>query len=147
VFLIGITPDLKLNCIKLTEVRPDKFFAWFKKIVKPSITCEQIKDFYKRQKFEKILLEDTKVGRGIFAKVKTDSVYNQNPDTYRTYSLEGIKQIKTIYLNENFVINELLQMKCYDPMDLNKDGIVTEEEKKIYRQKYGTEKEEKFRLS
>ncbi len=146
IFLIGITPDKKLKCIKISEVRPDKFFAWFKKVIKPSITCEQIKDFYLRQKFEKIIVEDTKVGNGIFSKLKTDAVYNQNPETFRTYTLDGIKQIKTIYLKENFLKNELLQMKCYDPMDLNKDGVVTEEEKRIYHQKYGTEKEDKFRL-
>lgn len=147
IFLVGITPDLKLQCIKISEVRPAKFFAWFKKLIKPSITCEQIKDFYSKQKFEKILIEDTKKGSGVFSKLKTDSVYNQVPYSFRTYSLDGIKQIKTIYLSEEWLKNTLLQMKCYEPEDLNKDGIVTDEERKIYAQQQNVAKEEKFRLS
>lgn len=147
IFLVGITPDQKLQCIKISEVRPAKFFAWFKKLIKPSITCEQIKQFYDLQKFEKILIEDTKLGKGIFSKLKTDSVYNQNPESFRTYSLDGIKQIKTIYLDDNWLKNTLLDMKCFEPEDLNKDGIVTKEERRIYAEQQFLAKEEKFKLS
>lgn len=146
IFLIGITPDKKLKCIKISEVRPAKFFAWFKKIIKPSITCEQIKKFYDSQKFEKIIVEDTKMGSGIFSKLKTDSVYNQNPESYRTYSLEGIKTIKTIYFDDMWLKNTLLDMKCFEPEDLNKDGIVTKEERKQYEEQQFLVKQEKFKL-
>lgn len=147
VFLVGISPDQKLDCIKISEVRPEKFFNWFKRLVKPSTNCAQIKDFYEKQKFEKILIEDTKIGRGVFSKLKTDSVYTQSPDTYRTYNLKGIKQIKYIYLNENWFKNVLLKKDCYEPEDLNKDGVVTAEERKIYSQDHpGKEREEKFTL-
>ncbi len=146
IFLIGITPDQKLKCIKISEVRPVKFFAWFKKIIKPSITCEQIKKFYDSQKFEKIIVEDTKIGSGIFSKLKTDSVYNQNPESYRTYSLEGIKTIKTIYFDDMWLKNTLLEMKCFEPEDLNKDGIVTKEERKQYADQQFLVKQEKFKL-
>lgn len=147
IFLVGITPDMKLQCVKISEIRPQKFFGWFKKLIKPSITCAQIKDFYAKQKFEKILIEDTKKGSGIYAKLKTDSVYTQNPHTFRTYSLEGIKQIKTIYLDDQWLKNTLLGMKCFEPEDLNKDGIVTEEERRIYAEQQNLAREEKFRLS
>lgn len=147
VFLMGITPDKKLTCIKLSEVRPEKFFSWFKKLVKPSLKCDQIREAFVNQEFENIIIEDTRKGNGLFSKVKTDSIYTQNPSTFRTYTIDGIKQIKTIYLDENWLMNELLGKNCYDPMDLNKDGVVTEEERKIYLKKKNLAREEKFRLS
>ena len=146
IFLIGITSDKKLKCLKLGEVRPEKFFAWFKKLIKPSMDCAKIRAAFINQEFHEIIIEDTKKGAGLFSKVKTDSIYTQNPTSFRTYSLEGIKQIKTIYLDENWLMNDLLGKKCYDPMDLNKDGIVTEEEKKIYLKKQNLAREEKFTL-
>lgn len=146
VFLIGITPDRKLKCLKLGEVRPEKFFAWFKKLVKPSLTCDKIRESFVNQEFEKIIVEDTKKGAGVFAKVKTDGIYTQNPGTFRTYNIDGIKQIKTIYLDENWLMNDLLGKKCYDPMDLNKDGVVTEEERKTYLKKQNLAREEDFKL-
>ncbi len=43
-------------------------------------------------------------------------------------------------------MNELLGKNCYDPMDLNKDGVVTEQERKQYQRKQNLAKEENFRL-
>jgi hypothetical protein len=98
-------------------------------------------------KFEKILIEDSVKGSAVFSKVKNDSIYKENPSAFRTYNLDGIKQIKKIYLDENWLKNKLLMLECYEPEDLNKDGIVTEEERKIYQKKFATEKQEKFKLS
>jgi hypothetical protein len=146
IFLMGITPDKKITCIKLSEVRPEKFFAWFKKLVKPALKCETIRGHFINQEFEKIIIEDTRKGAGVFSKVKTDSIYTQSPGTFRTYNIAGIKQIKTIYLDENWLMNDLLGKNCYDPMDLNKDGVVTEEERKTYLKKQNLAREEKFKL-
>ena len=146
VFLMGVTSDKKLNCIKITEVRPEKFFAWFKKLIKPSLKCETIRANFVNQEFENCIIEDTRKGAGIFAKVKTDSIYASDPTAFRTYSLEGIKQIKTVYLDENWLMNGLLGKNCYDPMDLNKDGVVTEQERKQYQRKQNLAKEENFTL-
>lgn len=147
IFLIAISSDRKLYCVKISEIRPEKFFVWLKRLVRPSITCEQIKRHYDNENFEKILIEDTVKGNAVFSKVKNDAIYKENPSAFRTYNLDGIKQIKTLYLDQNWFKNKFLLMNCYEPEDLNKDGIVTEEERQIYQKKFATQKKEKFKLT
>lgn len=147
IFLIAISSDRKLHCVKISEIRPEKFFAWFKRLIKPSVTCEQIKQHYDNQDFEKILIEDTTKGSAVFSKVKNDAIYKENPSAFRTYNMDGVKQIKILYPDQNWLKNKFLLMDCYEPEDLNKDGIVTEEERQIYQKKFATQRKEKFKLS
>lgn len=147
IFLIAISSDRKLHCIKISEIRPEKFFAWFKRLVKPTIDCTQIQKHYKDSKFEKILIEDTIKGSAVFSKVKNDAIYKENPSAFRTYNLDGIKQIKTIYLEQNWFTNRLLSLKCMDSKDTNKDNNVTKEEKENSQKKSAADRKEKFKLT
>jgi len=137
VFLVGITPDRKLSCIKFSEVIPDKFFRWLKTLFKASVTCQQIRAAIGSGDFEKLLVEDTKKGAAIFSKLKTDRLYKSDPTAFRTYELKGIKSISYLYLDDKFIIEQLLKKKCFDDADLNQDGVVTEEEIAQYEEMTG----------
>jgi hypothetical protein len=137
VFLVGISPDKKLSCVKFSEANPDIFFRWLKRLFKPSVTCKQIKEAIGSEEFETLLIEDTNKGGAIFSKLKSDSLYKKDPSVFRTYNLKGIKSISYLYLDADYLITKLLKLKCFDDADLNQDGIVTEEEIKIYEKSTG----------
>ena len=137
VFLVGISPDKKLSVIKFSEVVPDRFFRWLKTMFKSSVTCKQIKQAMGAGEFETLMLSDTMKGGATFSKLKTDSLYKTDPTAFRTYTLKGIKSISYLYLDETYIIEKLLKLKCFDDADLNQDGIVTEEEIQIYEKNTG----------
>lgn len=137
VFLVGISPDKKLSVIKFSEVVPDRFFRWLKTMFKSSVTCKQIKQAIGDGEFEKLMLSDTMKGGATFSKLKTDTLYKTDPSAFRTYTLKGIKSISYLYLDETYIIEKLLKLKCFDDADLNEDGIVTKEEIEIYEKNTG----------
>ncbi len=137
VFLVGITPDKKLSCIKFSEVVPEKFFRWFKTLFKSSVTCQQIRKAIGEGEFERLIVEDTKKGGAIFSKLKTDRLYKSDPTAFRTYELKGIQSISYLYLDDKFIIEQLLKIRCFDDADLNQDGVVTEEEIAQYEEMTG----------
>ena len=137
VFLVGISPDKKLSVIKFSEVVPDRFFRWLKTMFKSSVTCKQIKQAMGAGEFEKLMLSDTMKGGATFSKLKTDTLYKTDPSAFRTYTLKGIKSISYLYLDETYIIEKLLKLKCFDDADLNEDGIVTKEEIEIYEKNTG----------
>jgi len=137
VFLVGISPDKKLSVIKFSEVVPDRFFRWLKTMFKSSITCKEIKKAIGDGEFETLMLSDTMKGGATFSKLKTDGLYKTDPSAFRTYTLKGIKSISYLYLDETYIIEKLLKLRCFDDADLNEDGIVTEEEIQIYEKNTG----------
>jgi hypothetical protein len=137
VFLIGISPDRKLSVIKFSEVVPERFFRWFKTMFRSSVSCKQIKQAIGQEQFETLLISDTMKGGATFSKLKTDGLYKTDPSAFRTYTMKGIKSISCLYLDENYIITQLLKLKCFDDADLNEDGIVTAEEIQIYEKRTG----------
>lgn len=137
VFLVGISPDKKLSVVKFSEVVPDRFFRWLKTMFKSSVTCKQVKQAIGNGEFETLLLSDTMKGGATFSKLKTDTLYKTDPSAFRTYTLKGIKSISYLYLDETYIIEKLLKLKCFDDADLNEDGIVTKEEIEIYEKNTG----------
>lgn len=95
VFVIGRTPDKKLSCIKISDIKPEKFFDWLKKLYIKGLTEEM---WNKADKLEELLIEADIKGSKIFNSfVKPDAiVYGDNPNIYRTYTLSGIKQIEEV---------------------------------------------------
>ena len=94
VFVIGIY-DKKLVCLKVSEIKPDKFFKWLNKLYIKGLTEEK---WAKAEKLEDLIIEADVKGSKIFNSfVKPDSViYGDNPNIYRTYNLTGIKQIEEV---------------------------------------------------
>jgi hypothetical protein len=95
VFVIGKTPDKKLSCIKISEIKPEKFFKWLQKLYIKGLTEEK---WIKAEKLEELLIESDIKGSKIFNSfVKPDTIiYGDNPNIYRTYNLTGIKQIEEV---------------------------------------------------
>lgn len=93
VFVLGIF-EKKLNCIKISEVRPERFFAWFKTIFKKSLTEEKVME---SERLEDLIIFGDRQGNKLFnTYVKGKQIYLQNPCPYRTYNLDGIRQISEI---------------------------------------------------
>jgi hypothetical protein len=95
VFVVGKTTDKKLSCIKISEIKPEKFFKWLEKLYIKGLTEE---NWTKAEKLEELLIEADVKGSKIFNSfVKPDAIiYGDNPNIYRTYSLTGIKQIEEV---------------------------------------------------
>lgn len=99
VFLIGITPDRMLHCLKISEVQPIKFFNWLKLHIKKDLDYDAIKNLVDKNAFNELLLADNRLGAKTFQKAKNNVIYQQQPGTYRTYFVKSIKSIKEVYFN------------------------------------------------
>jgi len=105
VFVIGITPDKVVSCIKLSLIKPDIFFRWLKTLIRAGLTEEALKN---AESLEDIIVLDAKDGQTIFNQfVKTSRLYRQNPPTYRTYLLKNIKNIEEVTIKKDILLNLL----------------------------------------
>lgn len=97
IFVIGIHED-KLNCIKMNEIPPDKFFDWmettFRHPVKPV-------DIDKMKKLEDIIVLGDESGKTLFeSKVRTHPIYKLDPRPYRTYNVDGLRYIQEVEIKK-----------------------------------------------
>lgn len=104
VFLIGITPDKVLHCLKISEVQPTKFFSWLRLNLKKNLNNEQIIQKIDESSIDKIIVPDTRVGTKYFQNIKSNTIYSQQPGTYRTYTLKGIKIINEVIFDSEQVL-------------------------------------------
>ena len=101
IFAIGITPDKKLTCIKISDIKPDKFFKWLKPLFKKGLTES---DWTTEQKLGQLLILGDKQGSKVFNQfVKTNPIYSKEPSPYRTYNISGIKQIQEIRIKPDIL--------------------------------------------
>jgi hypothetical protein len=100
VFVLGIF-DKKLSCIKLSDIKPDKFFKWLKPIFKKGLTEE---NWSSAKQLEDLLILGDKQGKKMVNLVQQSaSIYNNNPNPYRTYTLTGIKQIEEVKIKTDIL--------------------------------------------
>lgn len=101
IFVLGISPDKVISCIKLSEVKPDRFFKWMKPLFKKGIT-EKI--WQEAKSLDDVLIKTDRTGSKLFNSfVKSSTIYNQNPTPYRTYTLKGIRQVKEVKFKQDFL--------------------------------------------
>jgi hypothetical protein len=101
VFVIGITSDKKLTCIKISDIKPDKFFQWLKPLFKKGLTES---DWKAEQKLGQLLILGDKQGSKIFNQfVRSNQIYTKEPTSYRTYNISGIKQIQEIRIKPDIL--------------------------------------------
>jgi hypothetical protein len=101
VFVIGITTDKKLTCIKISDIKPEKFFEWLKPIFRKGLTDA---DFATEQKLGQLLILCDRQGSKIFNQfVKSNTIYKKDPSAYRTYNISGIKQIQEIRIKPDIL--------------------------------------------
>lgn len=98
VFVIGIY-DKKLVCLKISEMRPDRFFIWLKTIFQKTLTDERIDE---SKRLDEITIRSDRNGNTLFSRyVKGKPILTQGKNPYRTYNMDGIRQISEITINKD----------------------------------------------
>jgi hypothetical protein len=98
VFVIGIY-DKKLVCLKISEIRPDKFFLWLKDIFQKTLTDERIDE---SNRLDEITIRSDRTGGTLFNRyVKGKPIVTQNKNPYRTYNIDGIRQISEVVIKKD----------------------------------------------
>jgi hypothetical protein len=105
VFIIGISPEKVVSCLKISLIKPDIFFKWFKKLVRAGLSQEEMQN---TESLEDLIIFDNKDGKKIFNQfVKPSRLYIQNPPAYRTYLLKNIKNIEEVRIKKEILLNYL----------------------------------------
>jgi len=98
VFVIGIY-DKKLVCLKISEMRPDKFFLWLKTIFQKSLTDERIDE---SKRLDEITIRSDRNGSTLYNRyVSGKSILTQGKNPYRTYNIDGIRQISEVIIKKD----------------------------------------------
>lgn len=108
VFIFGIYGD-KYLAIKISEIKPEEFFNWLKKLFLKGISDENFKEV---EKLEEVLILSDKKGSTIYnAYIKNKKIGKTNKEIYRTYNIKGVKQISEIRIQKEYIkkyIGELI---------------------------------------
>jgi len=105
VFIIGISPEKVVSCLKISLIKPDIFFKWLKKLVRAGLSEEEMKN---TESLEDLIILDNKDGKKIFNQfIKPSRLYIQNPPAYRTYLLKNIKNIEEVRIKKEILLNYL----------------------------------------
>ena len=102
VFVIGTFPtpqkDKKINCLKISEISPDKFMMWLKKLVDK----RKIDEIDTIIHLNELLIKSDNTGKLIFERFVKPSpiVYNLKDSIYRTYNTNGIRYIQEVFLKK-----------------------------------------------
>ena len=105
VFVIGISPDKIVSCIKISLIKPDIFFKWLKTLVRAGLSEDEIQ---KAESLDDIIILDNRDGQKIFNQfVKRSVLYTQTPPAYRTYLLKNIKNIEEVTFKKQILLNLL----------------------------------------
>jgi hypothetical protein len=100
IFVFGIY-EKKLNCLKLNEVKTEKFKTWFQTILKEGLTSDDIDSM---KKLDELIIKVDRAGNRLFeSKIKGKPIYTNDPRPYRTYTIDGLKFIQEIKLKKDFI--------------------------------------------
>jgi hypothetical protein len=101
VFVVGITPQKTVCCIKISEIKSKIFFNWLQKLAKKGLSGEEIDN---SEQLSDLLILDARDGKRIFNQfVKTSRLYTSDPFPYRTYILSSIKNVEEIKIDKNLL--------------------------------------------
>ena len=102
IFVTGVF-DRKIYGLKLSEIRPEKFLVWLKTLFKKNLTNE---NFNNQKVLSDLLVTADKAGNKLYGGfLKGKEIFEKNPSPFRTYDLDGIKQITEIYLKKNVLMS------------------------------------------
>lgn len=100
IFVFGIY-DKKLIGLKITEIKPEDFFRWLKKLFLANLTEEVISE---SKKLEELLLAGDRAGSNIYESyVKNKRIGATNKELYRTYNITGVKQISEVIIKKDYI--------------------------------------------
>ena len=107
VFVIGIY-DKKISCLKISEMPSSIFFNWLKTISIKNLEEERIDEL---QTLDEIMIRSDRPGNKIFnSYIKSNTIYNRNPNPYRTYIIKNIGSVSEIKLKKE-VLMEVFDVK------------------------------------
>ena len=105
VFVIGLHPnpltEKQINCLKISEIEPNDFLRWLKRIVDP-----RKKDNIDEHKhLSELLIRSDKTGQKLFEQYVKPSgiVYKKSNSIYRTYDLGGIRYAQEVHFNKDIL--------------------------------------------
>lgn len=102
VFVIGISPEKVVSCLKISLIKPVLFFRWLVKLFEAGLSEEEIRN---AESLEDLIVLDAKDGKKIFNQfVKRSRLYIQNPTPYRTYLLQNIKNIEEVKIKKEILL-------------------------------------------
>lgn len=97
VFVIGVFQK-QIFCLKISEIRPDKFFKWLKKVFKKPLTDEEID---KAEHLMEVLVLGDRGGSKIYSSyVKPSTIAKGSINPYRTYNLSGINVVQEVSIKK-----------------------------------------------
>lgn len=100
IFLVGIF-EKKLICLKISEIKPERFFQWLKTIELKGLTQE---DFDKAENLEDLIILDNRAGSKLFeGYIKNKPIYTLKPNPYRTYNLDGVRYIQKVSIKKDIL--------------------------------------------
>ena len=100
VFVFGIY-DKKLVGLKITEIKPEDFFKWLKKLFLTNLTEESISQ---SKMLEELLQIGDRAGSNIYeSHVKNKRIGTTNKELYRTYTITGVKQISEVIIKKDYI--------------------------------------------
>lgn len=110
IIVIGLVPlslnDMKINALKISELRPEKFFAWLRGLRKP--TDKLNIDEYRS--LNELLIDTDITGKVLFERhvYLNPIVYGLKESIYRTYNFTGIRYISEVRFKTEVLKEELL---------------------------------------
>lgn len=100
IFSIGIY-DKQLFCLKLSEIKPEKFLKWLKKVFLKDLTDERIDT---SEHLMELLVKADKSGKKLYSSYVKPSTIAKGPiNPYRTYNLSGITIVQEVKIKKEIL--------------------------------------------
>ena len=100
IFAIGIY-DKQLFCLKLSEIKPEKFFKWLKAVFQKNLTDE---NFETSEHLMELLVKADKSGKKLYSSYVKPSTIAKGPiNPYRTYNLSGITIVQEVKIKKEIL--------------------------------------------
>jgi hypothetical protein len=100
IFAIGIY-DKQLFCLKLSEIKPEKFFKWLKAVFQKNLTDES---FDTSEHLMELLVKADKSGKKLYSSYVKPSTIAKGPiNPYRTYNLSGITIVQEVKIKKEIL--------------------------------------------
>ena len=100
VFVVGIF-EKQLFCLKISEIKPEKFFLWLKNVFKKTLTEQDIDE---SEHLMDVLVLGDRSGKKIYSSyVKPTPIERGTINPYRNYNLSGITIVQEVKIKKEIL--------------------------------------------
>ena len=100
VFVIGIF-EKQLFCLKISEIKPEKFFLWLKNVFKKTLTEQDIDE---SEHLMEVLVLGDRGGKKLYSSyVKPTPIARGTINPYRNYNLSGITIVQEVKIKKEIL--------------------------------------------